>query len=79
MSHGVVLFPSVHFALRAEKLMKQRGIPFKLIPVPRHISSDCGICLRFSWDQREEVEAVLKEAKVNVEGIHRLGNDPPTL
>jgi len=76
MSHGVILFPSVHFALRAEKLMKQRGIPFKLIPVPRHISSDCGICLRFPWDRKEEVEAALKEGKVNVEGIHSLGNDP---
>ena len=76
MPMGVILFPSVHFALRAEKLMKQRGIPFKLIPVPRHISSDCGICLRFPWDRKEEVGAALKEGKVNVEGIHSLGNDP---
>ncbi len=75
MTHGVVLFPSVHFALRAEKLLKEKGIPYKLIPVPRHISSDCGICLRFFWDQRGEVEAVLNEGKVKLEGFHRLGNE----
>jgi len=31
--------------MRAEKLLKDAGIPCRLIPVPRHLSSDCGTCL----------------------------------
>ena len=72
MSQGVILFASTHFAIRAEKLAKAKGLTVKLIPVPRHLSSDCGVCLRFSWAQREEIEAALNEAKVNMEGIHPL-------
>jgi len=55
----VYLFPSVSYALKAEKLLKKEGIPHKLIPVPRHISSDCGVCLRIRADQEEIVTEVL--------------------
>jgi len=55
----VVLFLSVHHALRAEKLLKDTDIPCKLIPVPRHLSSDCGVCLRFDPSLRSRIEAAL--------------------
>lgn len=60
--YGVVLFPSTQQALRGEKVLKGAGLPVKLIPVPRQISSDCGICLRIPWETRAEVETVLSEA-----------------
>jgi len=72
MSLGVILFPSVHFALRAEKLMKEKGISHKLIPVPRHLSSDCGVCLRIPWEKKGEVLEVLAQAGVKVDGSHSL-------
>ncbi len=72
MGQGVILFPSVHFALRAEKLVKQKGIPHKLIPVPRHLSSDCGVCLRIPWEKREEIMQTLLEAGVKVDSVHPL-------
>lgn len=72
MAQGVILFPSIHFALRAEKLMKQKGIPHKLIPVPRHLSSDCGVCLRIPWEKKEEVLGILAQSAVKVDGAHPL-------
>ncbi len=72
MAQGVILFPSIHFALRSEKLMKEKGISYKLIPVPRHLSSDCGVCLRIPWEKKEEVLALLAQAKVKVDGAHPL-------
>lgn len=51
--YTVFLFPSVSHVLKAEKILKARGIPHKLIPVPRHISSDCGVCLRVAVEQQE--------------------------
>ncbi|MBP1714237.1 MAG: hypothetical protein H6Q43_1997 [Deltaproteobacteria bacterium] len=73
MSQGVVLFASTHFAIRAEKLAKEKGLAVKLIPVPRHLSSDCGVCLRFTWDQKKEIENTLNQAGLQMEGIHCLG------
>lgn len=72
MAQGVILFPSIHFALRAEKLMKERGIAYKLVPVPRHLSSDCGVCLRIPWEKKEEVLPLLTQAKVKVDGAYPL-------
>lgn len=55
----VVIFDSVSSALLAEKILKKLDIPFKIIPVPRHISSDCGVCIRFSARERERIEGSL--------------------
>lgn len=70
-TYEVVLFKSVSHALRAEKILKEAGIPFKLIPVPRHISSDCGVCLRFPLGYRKEMEEVFA-GKVDVSEIRPL-------
>ncbi|HUW94605.1 MAG TPA: DUF3343 domain-containing protein, partial [Anaerolineae bacterium] len=40
--HSVFLFHSTSGAIRAEKLTLESGFKVKLIPVPRHLSSDCG-------------------------------------
>ena len=72
MSLGVVLFASTHFAIRAEKIAKEKGLDVKLVPVPRQLSSDCGVCLRFSWDLKSKIEETLNQAGVPREGIHCL-------
>lgn len=56
---GVVLFESVSHALRAEKIIKAENIPCKLIPVPRQLSSDCGVCLRFNAVYKGQIERAL--------------------
>jgi hypothetical protein len=68
--YSVVLFHSMTGALHAEKLFKNSGIAIKLIPVPRHLSSDCGICLRF--DRRDEtgVREILAREQMEIQGIH---------
>ena len=72
MAQGVILFPSIHFALRAEKLVKAKGISYKLIPVPRHLSSDCGVCLRIPWEKKGEILEILAQSAVKVDGAHPL-------
>jgi hypothetical protein len=67
-SYLIALFYSTSGALMAEKLFKKEGIPHKIIPVPRHISSDCGVCLRFSASERERAEAALA-GKVDIQDI----------
>lgn len=67
----VALFTSVSHALMAEKILKKAGIPCRLIPVPRHISSDCGVCLRFSPVYRKQIVDALA-GKVDVSDIRPL-------
>ncbi|OGP55354.1 MAG: hypothetical protein A2Y65_08055 [Deltaproteobacteria bacterium RBG_13_52_11] len=67
-SYGVVLFQSISGALRAEKLLKKQGIDHKLIPVPRHLSSDCGVCLRFLNQNESQIRKTLS-GKVEIQSI----------
>ena len=71
--YSVMLFKSVSYALKAEKILKKESLPHKLIPVPKQISSDCGICLRFEPAIQSEIEAALLN-KVDVEEIRELDN-----
>ena len=70
--YGVVLFRSVHGALAAERVLLAAGIPHKLIPVPRHLSAECGFCVRFPWARHADVSATLDGKRLGVTGIARL-------
>lgn len=69
---GVVLFPSTHYALRAEEVLKSEGLIVNLIPVPREFSSNCGIALEFDYSDKEKVNKILQEKNVETEGIHEI-------
>ncbi|MDH7481638.1 MAG: DUF3343 domain-containing protein [Armatimonadota bacterium] len=68
--YGVVLFHSQSSAFRAEKILLKAGIECRLIPIPRSLSSDCGVAARFEWARVADVERALNAADVEIQGIH---------
>ncbi|MBD3391145.1 MAG: DUF3343 domain-containing protein [Chitinivibrionales bacterium] len=70
--NSVVLVHSTSHAIKAEKLMRRAGIDCKLIPVPRKLSSDCGICIRFAARDKSRAALVLAKGGIETEGIHDL-------
>jgi bacterioferritin-associated ferredoxin len=73
VSYFVMLFKAVSYALKAEKILKAEKLPHKLIPVPKEISSDCGICLRCEPSFQEVIQAALA-GKVEFEEIRQMVN-----
>jgi hypothetical protein len=69
---GVVLFHTNSSALRAEKILNKSGLAIKLIPTPREFSSDCGVALRFVWNNESQVRALLNSANVEISSIHEM-------
>lgn len=69
---GVVLFQSVQGAIAAEKQLLAAGIAHKLIPVPRHLSSSCGFCVRFMWQDAPQVRSLLATSTLGIEAIQAL-------
>ncbi len=43
-----------------------------MIPVPRQLSSDCGVCLRFDRADEAAVRQVLEAAGVEAEEIYEI-------
>jgi hypothetical protein len=69
-AYSVILFFSTSHALKAEKVVQSIGFNCKLIPVPRHLSSDCGVCLRIASSDKQAVLATLTERQVEFEGCY---------
>ena len=70
--YGVVLLHRTSAALRSEMVLLAAGLTVRLIPVPREVSSNCGISVRFLWTDRAIVDATLSDAGIDVDAIHRL-------
>ena len=50
----VIVLSSVHRVMRAEKVLKQNGLKVDLVPVPREISSDCGVAIELPLELWKE-------------------------
>jgi hypothetical protein len=70
-AYCVALFHSVSHVMKAEKILKEAGVLHKIVPVPKTISLDCGVCVRFERRLQETLLAAL-ESKVSVKEIREL-------
>jgi hypothetical protein len=52
--------------MKAEKLLKGEGIKIDLIPVPREISSDCGVAIELSAESEEKALHILRENRMSL-------------
>jgi len=67
----IITFVSIHFVMKAEKVLKKEGIDFRLIPTPRKISSDCGMAIEANYENMERIKTILGSHKCGMEGIYR--------
>ncbi|MGD9637550.1 MAG: DUF3343 domain-containing protein [Alphaproteobacteria bacterium] len=52
----IITFESNYLALKAEKELKQKQIKVEFIPVPREISSACGVCIKLQSKDTEQFD-----------------------
>ncbi|NLF49998.1 MAG: DUF3343 domain-containing protein [Leptolinea sp.] len=72
MNYSVILVDSTSHAMRIEKILGTYGLGCKMIPVPRHLSSDCGVCVRISSDDVENVRTILENQQITIQKIEAL-------
>ena len=76
VAYRLVLIQSASQAIKAETALRRAGIASKLMPVPRTVSSQCGVCLRVSLADAERAEEVLAATGVQIAGTHDIDQDP---
>jgi len=69
---AVILVHSTSHAIHAERVLNRAGLAAKLIPTPRHLSSDCGSAIQIDVAQRATSEQTLAEAGVPIDRIEVL-------
>lgn len=67
MNYYVLLLPSVSHVMKAERILLKEDVPIKIIPVPKLISHDCGVCIRFEEKQIDRIKNVLKNVFDEIE------------
>ncbi len=71
-TYAVILVDSTSHALRIEKVLVGRGLTCKLIPVPRHLSSDCGVCVRIRQQDMTTIYTLLTEQKIIFQSVEMI-------
>lgn len=67
-----ITFPTTYYAIRAESLLKNLSYPFKMVPVPRAISSSCGTALCCQCDDLKTIRDFLQQDNVELENYYRI-------
>ena len=71
-AQAIFLVYSTSHAIYIEKMLAGADIPCKLVPVPRHLSSDCGVCVQIALGDLERAGEVLENTHIELQGIHTL-------
>lgn len=68
----VFAFASTAIAMKMEKAMKEAGAPGRIIPVPKEITAGCGLAYIAQPEEKEQIEAIMKENDIAAEIIVEL-------
>lgn len=63
-------FKTTSAALMFERTCKASGINTRIVPVPRKLSSSCGLACEFPCDSRGAIDELIDSKRINVAGIH---------
>jgi hypothetical protein len=69
-SYYIVTFETTHHALKFEKALKGKSIPLTLLPVPRRLSSSCGIAARFFPDVLNSVKELIGSHDLQLDKLY---------
>ncbi|PIE80077.1 MAG: hypothetical protein CSA15_02330 [Candidatus Delongbacteria bacterium] len=53
--YKIMLFDSTNQVMMAESLLIEAGIEIRLVPIPREISSSCGVCVRYREEDEKKI------------------------
>lgn len=62
----VAIFHSIQRVMKAEKQLLGQQLDILLIPVPRRLSADCGMAIRFSLGSLDAVKAALSKIDMQI-------------
>jgi len=70
----LIVFDSVHHAIRTERLLHEAKIVEEMIPTPREITASCGQSISFNERDLDIVRKILEREKILFRGIYSAAN-----
>lgn len=63
----IALLGSARAVIKADSICRTRGVKVRVIAVPESISSECGMCLEVSSDEKETFMELMKTQNIKVQ------------
>lgn len=76
-TNSVLLVLSASQAIKGEAAVRRAGIACALVPVPRTLSSQCGVCLRVGLGDCGRAQEILALVGVEISATCDLTVSPP--
>jgi hypothetical protein len=73
--YAVITFHTIHFALKAKRVLNKNGKNLEMIPVPREFSSNCGFCCKAPWTEVDEIKNIFIDQHVEFDQVYRWERD----
>ena len=64
----VFVLNSIHDVMKAEFALKDARMTYDVIPVPKELSSDCGMALMALRDEREAIREIFERNDLKIKG-----------
>ena len=68
-NYSVILFYSTNYAIKSKTIFEKNNLDHKMIPVPRHLSSDCGSTIRIKSNDESSAKELLEQNNVEYDRI----------
>ena len=68
----LLVFDSVHQAIRAERMLRSKGIALDMAPTPREITASCGQSIAIGNEDEKLVRQMMEAEKVPYRGIYAM-------
>ena len=68
----IITFHTTSAAMAMEAMCAEKGLPGRLIPVPREITAGCGMAFRAETEQEQSLLDAAREAGIQVDGVYKL-------
>lgn len=68
----IITFYTTYDSLKAEEVLKEAGLKINVRPIPREISSDCGLGIGGEVEDREKIIEALNRFQVEYDNIYEL-------
>ena len=66
------LFKSTTEVMKADAVFSKKGVKYEILPVPKKLSSECGLCVKACGEWKELLNVLLNE-KVKVTAVYDEG------
>lgn len=64
MQKCLFLFDSVHDVIKSEKIIKMNNFDYQIVPVPSHLSAECGMCIEIDNERAGEMALLLNSISI---------------